>query len=76
MTGLGVHGANQAPGTCSQATVFVVDTWGFSTHKDKEGQSQCEGLSLLLLIVHLCLGADCGNSCAGMCEYIKLTALS
>lgn len=32
----GVHGANQAPGTCSQATVLVVDTLGFSTHKDKE----------------------------------------
>lgn len=33
----GVHGANQAPGTCSQATVLVVDTLGFCTHKGKEG---------------------------------------
>lgn len=32
-----VHGANQAPGTCSQATALVVDTAGFSTQKDKEG---------------------------------------
>ena len=37
VTGPGVCGANQAPGTRSQATVFVVDTWRFSTHKDKEG---------------------------------------
>lgn len=37
VTGSGVRGANQTPGTCSQATLFVVDTWGFSTHKDKEG---------------------------------------
>lgn len=32
----GVRGANQAPGTYSQATVLVVDTLGFCAHKNKE----------------------------------------
>ncbi|KAK1884431.1 Retinitis pigmentosa 1-like 1 protein, partial [Dissostichus eleginoides] len=56
VTGPRVHGANQTPGTCSQGTLSVVDTWGFFTHRDKEAESQCEGLPLHLLLVHLQLG--------------------
>ncbi|KAJ4925870.1 hypothetical protein JOQ06_008056, partial [Pogonophryne albipinna] len=59
VTGPRVHGANQTPGTCSQGTLSVVDTWGFFTHKDKEAESQCEGLPLHLLLVHLQLGGHC-----------------
>lgn len=40
----GVRGANQAPGTRSQAAVLVAAPPGFSTHKGKGGESQAEGL--------------------------------
>lgn len=40
----GVCGANQAPGTCSQAAILDAAPPGFSTHKGKGGESQAEGL--------------------------------
>lgn len=40
----GVRGANQAPGTSSQAALLVAAPPGFSTHKGKGGESQAEGL--------------------------------
>lgn len=40
----GVRGANQAPGTSSQAALLVAAAPEFSTHKGKRGESQAEGL--------------------------------
>lgn len=40
----GVRGANQAPGTGSQAPLLVAAPPGFSPQKGKGGESQAEGL--------------------------------
>lgn len=79
VTGLGVRGANQAPGTRSQAALLVAAPPGTSTHKGRGGESQAEGLPTPTPphpspIVRLWLAADCTNSRAVMYEEIKLTA--